>query len=98
MCVSYFTLLYAGIALRWLATQREVNDETRSNHNRNCGLFDFNRLGGGGECTGQYQPERLPGKYGRAVRSEGTSLRHSASLWPFSKIYPSSLPSVCSPV
>jgi hypothetical protein len=37
------------------------NVETRFDRCRSRGLFDFNRLGGGGECTGQYQPERLPG-------------------------------------
>src|SRR5262245_17126483 len=46
----YFTLALV------LQTQREVNDETCSNRYRKRGLFDFNRLGGGGERTGQYQP------------------------------------------
>ena len=40
-------------------------------------------------------PNVYPGNMGRAVRSEGTSLRPCASLWPFSKICPSSL-SLCS--
>ena len=40
--------------------QREVNDETCSDR-RKRGHFGFNRLGGGGECTSQYQPERLSG-------------------------------------
>src|SRR5260370_25158359 len=42
-------------------SQREVNDETRSNRYRKRWLFGFHRLVGGGDCTGQYQPERLPG-------------------------------------
>src|SRR5262249_47406789 len=40
--------------------KREVNDETRSNRYRKRGLLGFNRLDGGGQCTSQYQPERLP--------------------------------------
>jgi hypothetical protein len=40
-------------------------------------------------------PNVYPGNMGRAVRSEGTSLRPCASLWPFSKICPASLPSLC---
>ena len=69
---------------------REVNDEARPDHCRNPGHFGFHRLGRGGKCAGEYRPERLPASYGRAVRSEGTS------LWAFSKICPSSLPSLCS--
>src|SRR5262249_42689370 len=41
----YFTLAL------FLQTQREVSDETRSHHTRNCGHIDSDRLGGGGECT-----------------------------------------------
>src|SRR6516165_6883530 len=31
--------------------QREVNDETRSHHNRDCGVLGSDRPGGGGECS-----------------------------------------------
>jgi hypothetical protein len=41
------------------SSKREVNDETRSDR-RQRGHFGFNRLGGVGECTRQYQPEPLP--------------------------------------
>jgi hypothetical protein len=40
--------------------QREVNDETRSDRYRKPGLFGFNGLGGGGQCTSQYQPKLYP--------------------------------------
>src|SRR6516162_11546068 len=33
------------------ANTKGGNDETRSYHNRNCGHFGSDRLGGGGECT-----------------------------------------------
>src|SRR5262249_5525010 len=51
---------YFALALV-MKPQREVNDETCSKRQRQGGLFDFNRLGGAGEPTAQYQPERLPG-------------------------------------
>ena len=82
----YFTLAL------FLQTQREVNDETRSYHNRNCGHFGSDRLGGGGECTiWRSGPSLCPCASLRSC----TSLRPCASLWPFSKICPSSL-SLCS--
>src|SRR6516165_7867663 len=91
--IVWNTRLYGGITLTlalFLQTQREVNDETRSYHTRNCGHFGSNRLGGGGECTiWRSGPSR------RRLRS-CTSLRPCASRWPFSKICPSSLPSLCS--
>jgi len=71
----------------FLQTRREVNDETRSYHNRNCGHFGSDRLGGGGECT--------IWRSGPSLRP-CTSLRPCASLWPFSKVCPSSLSSLCS--
>jgi hypothetical protein len=71
-------------------TQREVSDETRSHHTRNCGHIGADRLGGGGECTIWRSGSSRP-----RLRS-CTSLRPCASRWPFSKICPSSLPSLCS--
>src|SRR5215813_14350193 len=77
----------------FLQTQREVNDETRSYHDRNCGHFGSDRLGGGGECTiWRSGPSLRPCPSLRSC----PSLRPCASLWPFSKICPSSLPSHCS--
>jgi hypothetical protein len=77
----YFTLAL------FLQTQREVNDETRSYHNRNCGHFGSDRLGGGGECTiWRSCPSLRP----------CASLRPWTSLRPCAKICPSSLPSHCS--
>src|SRR5262249_39988658 len=43
-----------------LFNKGEVNDKPRSNRCRNGGHLGFTRLGGGGKCTSQYQPERLP--------------------------------------
>src|SRR5262249_23253983 len=87
---------YAGITLMlalFLQTQREVNDETRSYYNRNCGHFGSDRLGGGGQCTiWRSGPSLRPCPSLRSC----PSLRPCASLWPFSKICPSSLPSHCS--
>src|SRR6516164_8278898 len=77
----------------FLQTQREVNDETRSYHNRNCGHFGSDRLGGGGQCTiWRSGPSLRP----CASLRPCTNLRPCASLWPFSTICPSSLPSLCS--
>src|SRR5262245_57372428 len=66
----------------FLQTQREVNDETRSYHNRNCRRFGSDRLGGGGECT--------------IWLSSSSSLQPFSNLCPGSTLYPSSLPSHCS--
>jgi len=52
--------VYSMVSLSlFLQTQREVNDETCSDR-RKRGRFGFNRLGGVGQCTSRYQPERLP--------------------------------------
>jgi hypothetical protein len=37
-------------------SKREENNETRSDRYRKRGHFGAHRLGGGGECTSQYQP------------------------------------------
>ena len=77
----------------FLQTLREVNDETRSHHNHNCGHFGSYRLGGGGECAiWRSGPSQRP----CASLRPCTSQRPCASLSPFSKICPSSLPSLCS--
>src|SRR6516164_232650 len=57
------------------------------------GHFGFNRLGGVGECTSQYQPEPLPRECLRAVRSWSrtgspwqsvcTGYRRHAWLWHY---------------
>src|SRR5262249_30061853 len=80
-CRHYFMLAL------FLQKQREANDETRSYHNRNCGHFGSDRLGGGGECT-------IWGS-GPSLRS-CPSLRPCASLRACAKICQSSLPSHCS--
>ena len=77
----YFYAIYIS------ANIKGGNDETHSYHNRNCGHFGSDRLGGGGECT--------IWRSGPSLRP-CASLRSWASVRPCAKICPSSLPSHCS--
>src|SRR5262245_40014352 len=74
-----------------LLIQREVNDETCSDRYRKCGSFGSGRLGTGGECTADgYSLSSL------SRLRPGASLVPCASLCPFPKTCPPSLPSLCS--
>src|SRR5262245_16156885 len=74
--IDWNVRLYARIALCCgfiSANAKGGNDETRSHHNRNCGHFGSDRLGGGGECT---------------IWRSGSSLQRWPSPWGFSNKWP----------
>src|SRR5215831_16046655 len=74
---SFGTFAFTRALLLWTYSIQKggKRDETRSNRYRKRGLFGFNRLGGGGQCTSQYQPKHLPGHARSAEGAVGSRSR-----------------------